>query len=241
MSGEVFGADGLTAGYGSITVLREVSLSVDDGEILSVVGPNGAGKTTLMRTLAGLIVPTQGTIRLRGEDVTGTDADERVAHGVALVSEGRNLFREMTVRENLLLGAYAAREDRDARDDRLEEVLGLFPRLEERRSQAAGTLSGGEAQMLAIGRGLMADPSVLLLDEPSMGLAPKLVPEVFDRIREINAGGVAVVLVEQRADEALELADTACLLENGEVHQRGPAATLREDEELVRKYLGGAS
>jgi branched-chain amino acid transport system ATP-binding protein len=228
-------ADGLHAGYGSINVLRDVSVSVAEGEILSIVGPNGAGKTTLMRTLAGLLTPTDGRILLHGEDVTSSPAHERTTGGVALVSEDRNLFRDMTVAENLTLGAYASRERRGARE---RQVFELFPRLDERREQLAGTLSGGEAQMLAIGRGLMSGPDVLLLDEPSLGLAPKIVPEVFDRIKEINESGVAVVIVEQRADDALELADTGSLLENGEIVTSGPASTLRSDEDFVRKYLG---
>lgn len=233
---QVLLADGIDAGYGGVAVLSGVTVALVDGEILSVVGPNGAGKTTLMRVLMGLLAPDRGTIRVAGTDVSGTEAHDRATHGVALVSEGRNLFRNLTVEENLRLGTYVAREDREGRRQR---VFDLFPRLDDRRGQAAGTLSGGEAQMLAIGRGLMMDPEVLLLDEPSLGLAPVLVPEVFEAIERINADGVAVLLVEQRVRKALEVADRGCLLENGEIVHRDDAAAMLADETLVEKYMGG--
>ncbi|MWV41760.1 ABC transporter ATP-binding protein [Natrialba sp. INN-245] len=234
----VLEANGISAGYGEAQVLRDLSFELQEGEILSIVGPNGAGKTTLMRVLMGLITPTDGSVRLYGDQITGIPAHERLGHGLALVSEERNLFREMSVKENLVMGSYAER-GKD-RDERIERVFELFPRLEERQDQHAGTLSGGEAQMLAIGRSLMTDIRILMLDEPSLGLAPKLVPELFDKIREINDDGISIVLVEQRAQEALQLADSGCLLENGAIVHRGAAAEMLDDEDVIEKYLGGA-
>jgi len=228
----------LDAGYGEIRVLEAVSLTVDAGEVLAVVGPNGAGKTTLLRTIAGFVEPTNGTIRYRGADVTATGASERVRRGISLVPEERNLFRDMTVKENLRLGSYTARDDRD---EHLERVYDLFPKLRERSSQRAGTLSGGEAQMLTIGRSLMTDPDLLLLDEPSLGLAPKLLPELFEKVGRINAEeGITVILVEQQMDRALEVADTGCLFESGRVVTRDDADQLLADEHVVEQYLGGA-
>jgi branched-chain amino acid transport system ATP-binding protein len=232
----ILGADSLRAGYGEVRVLRDVSFSLAEGEVLSIVGPNGAGKTTLMRSLMGLLSPDDGSITVAGDDVTDAEPHERVERGLSLVSEGRNLFREMTVEENLRLGAYRSR---DRVRSELERVYDLFPRLDERRSQRAGTLSGGEAQMLAIGRGLMTRPRVLLLDEPSLGLAPLLVPELFEKVAEINAADVSVVLVEQRARKALSVADRGCLLENGEISHRADAAAMLDDQQVIEKYLGG--
>ena len=234
--GSILEVEGLHAGYGEVRVLRDVTFDLESGEVVSIIGPNGAGKTTLMRALTGLLTPTRGTVRVGGTNLGDAPPHERVSHGVSLVSEERNLFREMTVEENLKLGAYRARENVDAE---LERVYALFPRLEERRSQTAGTLSGGEAQMLAIGRGLMVQPQVLLLDEPSLGLAPILVPELFEKIDQINERGVSVVLVEQRARKALEVADRGCLLENGEITHRNAASAMLNDETVVEKYLGG--
>lgn len=238
MTQTVLEATDVTAGYGEATVLRDVSFELAAGEILSIIGPNGAGKTTLMRTLVGLLGPASGTVTLHDEDVTGLSTHERVTRGLALVSEERNLFRDMTVRENLLLGAY---RDRDERAEQLARIYELFPRLEERAEQSAGTLSGGEAQMLAIGRGLMVRPDVLLLDEPSLGLAPVLVPELFEKLEQINETGVSIVLVEQRAQQALEVADTGCLLENGTLRHRDDADAMLADETVTEKYLGGAT
>lgn len=225
------------AGYGQASVLEGVSLELEEGEILSIIGPNGAGKTTLMRVLMGMLEPTDGMVHLLGEEVTGEPPHARASRGLSLVPEGRKLFRDLSVRENLVMGAYARRA---RRDERLQRVYDLFPRLSERRSQSAGTLSGGEAQMLAIGRSLMADPTVLLLDEPSMGLAPKLIPELFGTIEAINEGGVSLLLVEQRAKEAIELAHRGCLLENGTITHRGAGTELLENEDVIEKYLGGA-
>jgi len=229
--------DGITAGYGEVQVLADVTVRLEDGEILSIIGPNGAGKTTLLRVAMGLLEPAAGTVRIDGADVTAETAHERVERGVSLVSEERNLFRSMTVEENLRLGAYRAR---DRVDEELERVYDLFPRLEERRGQRAGTLSGGEAQMLAIGRGLMVRPRVLFLDEPSLGFAPILVPELFEKIQQINDAGVSVVLVEQRARKALSVADRGCLLENGEIIHRDDADAMLADQDVIDKYLGGA-
>jgi branched-chain amino acid transport system ATP-binding protein len=232
----VLSAENIEAGYGDATVLGDVSFELRTGEILSIIGPNGAGKTTLMRSLMGLVTPDAGTIRVEGTDLTTVDPNERVEHGLSLISEERNLFREMTVAENLKLGTYSAREGVDAA---LERVYELFPRLEERRGQAAGTLSGGEAQMLALGRGLMMQPRVMLLDEPSLGLAPLLIPELFEKVSQINENGVSIVLVEQRARKALEVADRGCLLESGQITHRDEADAMLDDESVVEQYLGG--
>lgn len=236
MQQTILSVAGIYAGYGEAQVLRDVSFELEEGDILSIIGPNGAGKTTLMRTLMGILSPTDGTIGTTGTDVTDTEPNERVSHGIALVSEERNLFRDMTVTENLKLGTYTDRTDVDAK---LERVYDLFPRLDERRDQAAGTLSGGEAQMLAIGRGLMMEPQILLLDEPSLGLAPLLIPELFEKIETINEAGVSMIVVEQRARKALEVADEGCLLENGEITYRADADQMLADRSVVEQYLGG--
>lgn len=233
----VLRAEGLDAGYGEVGVLRDVSFDLGDGEILSIIGPNGAGKTTLMRALMGFVTPTAGTVTVEGTDVTDADPNMRVRHGLSLVSEERNLFREMTVAENLKLGTYRSRDDVV---ETLDRVYDLFPRLDERRDQLAGTLSGGEAQMLALGRGLMMKPDTMLLDEPSLGLAPLLIPELFEKIEAINEDGVSVVLVEQRARKALEVADRGCLLESGEITLRDDADAMLDDDAVVEQYLGGA-
>ncbi|WP_254533103.1 ABC transporter ATP-binding protein [Natrinema gelatinilyticum] len=233
----VLNVDGLDAGYGEVQVLRDVSFELYEGELLSIIGPNGAGKTTLMRALMGIIIPDSGSIRLGETDLTTVEPNERVAQGVSLISEKRNLFRDMTVAENLKLGTYLSRDDVESS---FERIYDLFPRLDERRDQKAGTLSGGEAQMLALGRGLMKRPRVLLLDEPSLGLAPLLIPELFDKITTINENGVSVVLVEQRARKALEIADRGCLLENGEITYRDDAVAMLDKQSVVEQYLGGA-
>jgi branched-chain amino acid transport system ATP-binding protein len=228
-------AEGIHAGYDEIQVLDDVSLEVERGDIVSVIGPNGAGKTTLMRVLAGLLSPTRGTVHYDGSDVTGIDPPDRIQAGLALVPEERNLFRSMTVRENLVLGSYTAR---GRKAERLEYVYDLFPKLEARRDQRAGTLSGGEAQMLSLGRSLMTAPELLLLDEPSLGLAPKLIPDLFEAIREVNRDGVSILIVEQEMERALEIADFGYILEKGAIAARDRASTLAEDPEVVRKYLG---
>lgn len=227
----------IDAGYGDLHVLDGVSFDVNEGEIVSIIGPNGAGKTTIMRTIMGELTPTQGTISLRGDPITSLTTDDRVSRGLVLVPEERHLFREMSVRENLVLGSYRARGD--GREERFQRVYDLFPRLEERTKQHAGTLSGGEAQMLTIGRALMADPDVLLLDEPSIGLAPKLIPELFDKIEEINAEDVTILVVEQRVERALEIADRGYLIEDGRITNSGEAGELLNDNQIIEQYLGG--
>jgi branched-chain amino acid transport system ATP-binding protein len=223
--------------YAKVHVLHDLELRVDAGEIVCMVGPNAAGKTTTLRAIAGLKPISSGRIRYLGEDVTRLLPFERVRRGLVLVPEGRQIFPRFTVFDNLLMGAYQ-RRDRHALDGDLDAVYGLFPRLAERRGQRAGSLSGGEQQMLAVGRGLMAKPKCLLLDEPSLGLAPIIVAEIARTIRELAARGLTIMLVEQNAAMALDLADRAYLLESGRVSLHGVAAELRQTD-LVRKlYLG---
>jgi branched-chain amino acid transport system ATP-binding protein len=223
--------------YAKVHVLHDLELRVDAGEIVCMVGPNAAGKTTTLRAIAGLKPLSSGRIRYLGEDVTRLLPFERVRRGLVLVPEGRQIFPRFTVLDNLLMGAYQ-RRDRHALDGDLDAVYGLFPRLAERRGQRAGSLSGGEQQMLAVGRGLMARPKCLLLDEPSLGLAPIIVAEIARSIRELAARGLTIMLVEQNAAMALDLADRAYLLESGRVSLHGLATELRQTD-LVRKlYLG---
>ena len=224
------------AGYGALPVLRGVTLQVGAGEIVAVLGANGAGKTTLNRTLSGLLRATAGRILFAGDDITRADPAEIVAAGLAHVPEGRRVFPNLSVRENLQLGSY--RRGRSRRAANLDRVTATFPRLAERLGQSAGTLSGGEQQMLAIGRGLMSEPILLILDEPSLGLSPLLVEEMFQLIGRIRNEGVAVLLVEQNVVQSLEIADRAYLLERGVVTLQGPAATLAADAALKKSYLG---
>jgi len=233
---------GLKIRYGVIEALHGIDLAVESGEIVTVIGANGAGKTTLLRAISGLLPVAEGEILFHGRgapiDVTRLGPHETVAMGLAHVPEGRRIFQNLTVRENLALGAYLRRDGAEVETDR-REVFRLFPRLEERLDQNAGTLSGGEQQMLAIGRALMARPSLLLLDEPSLGLAPKLVRTIFDVIRAINARGTTLLLVEQNAHLALATAHRAYVLETGTIALAGPAAELSRDERVQRAYLGG--
>jgi branched-chain amino acid transport system ATP-binding protein len=230
--------ESLSVAYGAIVALREVDFEVGVGEIAALIGSNGAGKSTLMRAVSGLLRARTGRIWFEGADITAERADRRVARGISQVPEGRRVFANLTVRENLQMGAYL----RDPRDQSAyERALALFPRLRERLSQNAGTLSGGEQQMLAIGRALMAQPRLLLLDEPSLGLAPLLVQQIFAIIQEINAQGTTVVLVEQNARQALRVAQRAYVLESGAVTLAGDAAELARDERVRRAYLGGAA
>ena len=222
--------------YGKIEALKGISLGVDEGEIVTLIGGNGAGKTTTLKTISGLRAVAAGTIRLGGEDIVGLAPHRLVAMGVAHAPEGRGIFPGMTVRENLEMGAYG-RRGADLGPD-LERALTLFPRLKERIKQFAGTLSGGEQQMLAIGRALMARPNLLLLDEPSMGLAPKLVSQVFDTITEINRQGTTILLVEQNAAQALQRAHRAYVIETGRVVIEGAAAELRASDAVRKAYLG---
>ncbi|MEW6113250.1 MAG: ABC transporter ATP-binding protein [Thermodesulfobacteriota bacterium] len=226
------------AGYGAIQVLWGLSLHVlAEGEVVSVVGPNGAGKTTTLRSIMGLVRMTAGSIRFLGRDITGLPTHKIAQMGLALVPEGRNLFEGMTVLDNLLLGAYMVRSRAQVRNS-LDFVFSLFPRLEERRSQLAGTLSGGERQMLAIARALMSRPKMLLLDEPSFGLAPKNVVLVFETVRKLSSEKLGVLLVEQNVHTALEVADRAYVVEQGRVVSEGRAVDLIRDDRIKRTYLG---
>lgn len=231
--------EGLSSGYGDLPVLHEVSLSVDAGEVLAVLGPNGAGKTTLLRTIAGEISTRAGSVTFGGVPLTGVSPDRIVPHGLALVPEGRKLFPRLTVEENLRLGAYH-REARKVMEDSLAEMYEMFPRLVERREQIAGSLSGGEQQMCAIARGLMARPRLLMLDEPSLGLAPVIVDQVFELIGRLAAGGLTVLIVEQNVGEALALSTRGCVLENGRIVIEGTASDLLADDGLRSAYLGVA-
>jgi len=223
--------------YGNIEALKGISLTVEKGEIVTLIGSNGAGKTTTLRTITGLIKPRQGTVLLDGEDLTQFKPHEIVYKGVSMVPEGRGIFARLTVAENLDMGAYI-RNDKDGIKEDLERVFELFPRLQERRTQVAGTLSGGEQQMLAMGRALMARPSLLLLDEPSMGLAPVLVELIFDTIVNINKQGTTVLLVEQNALMALSIANRGYVLRTGEIVLADDAASLSDNEMVQKTYLG---
>jgi branched-chain amino acid transport system ATP-binding protein len=228
--------EGLHAGYDGLPVLRGVALRVGAGETVAVLGANGAGKTTLNNAVCGLVRASAGRICFEGADITRADPSEIVAAGLSQVPEGRRVFPNLTVRENLELGSY--RRGRANRAANLRRVAQTFPRLEERFAQKAGTLSGGEQQMLAIGRGLMAEPKLLILDEPSLGLSPLLVEEMFSLIDRIRGAGIAVVLVEQNVVQSLEIADRAYVLENGVVALEGPARDLLADPALKKSYLG---
>ncbi len=230
--------ENLHVSYGNIHALRGISLNVDPGEIVTLIGANGAGKSTTLKTISGLLRPLRGRVTLAGEDLCATRPHEIVAKGVVHVPEGRRIFGRLTVTENLEMGAFT-RADRAGIMEDLDRVFVMFPRLRERRSQVAGTLSGGEQQMLAIGRGLMTKPRVLLLDEPSMGLAPVLVDLIYDAIRDINAQGTTMLLVEQNAFMALSVANRGYVLQTGEVVLQGSAADLQANEEVRRAYLGG--
>jgi branched-chain amino acid transport system ATP-binding protein len=227
---------GLHAGYDGVVVLHGVDLHVDAGEIVTLLGSNGAGKSTLNNNISGLFRPFAGAVHFEGEDITGGSSTHIVERGLVQVPEGRRIFPNLTVRENLELGSY--RRARQHRGPNLERVTAIFPRLGERMAQIAGTLSGGEQQMLAIGRGLMAEPRLLILDEPSLGLSPLLVEEMFALIRRLHAEGLALLLVEQNVVQSLELAQRGYVLENGRIVLSGPAAELREDPALRRAYLG---
>ncbi|MGH2674932.1 MAG: ABC transporter ATP-binding protein [Actinomycetota bacterium] len=229
---------GVHASYGAVRVLTDVSLEVRRGEIVCLLGPNAAGKTTTLRAILGLTVPSAGEIRLEGERVDGQPTPKIVARGITMVPENRRLFARMTVRENLDIGAQLRSDSEAIRRDQAR-VLTLFPRLEERLSQRAGTLSGGEQQMLAIGRALMAGPKLLLMDEPSMGLAPILVEQVFETIKEINEQGTTIFLVEQNAKMALSIANRGYILRTGEIVLADTAQALRDSPQMQEAYLGG--
>ena len=224
--------------YGAIHAIKGISLTVNEGEIVTLIGANGAGKSTTLRTISGLLKPKTGAINFLGKDIAGMPAHQIVRDGISQVPEGRKIFAEMTVMENLELGAFT-RSDSDGVAQDLKMVFGRFPRLEERISQLAGTLSGGEQQMLAMGRALMSRPKLLLLDEPSMGLAPLLIREIFSIIVDINKAGTTVLLVEQNANMALSIASRAYVLETGRITLSGDAKTLAASEDIRKAYLGG--
>ena len=226
----------MDAGYGAVPVLRDVSMHVAQGEVIAVLGSNGAGKSTLNRVLSGLMPPWAGSVQFEDVDMTGRDASLMVEAGLVHVPEGRRVFPNLSVRENLELGSY--RRGRANRVRNLDHAVGIFPRLKERLNQAAGTLSGGEQQMLAIGRGLMAEPKLLILDEPSLGLSPLLVEEMFGLIERIRTGGPGILLVEQNVVQSLAIASRAYMLENGSIVLEGSAGVLRDDPQLKKAYLG---
>jgi branched-chain amino acid transport system ATP-binding protein len=222
--------------YGQIHALKGISIEVNEAEIVTLIGGNGAGKSTTLNTISGLLHPRQGSIRLAGEDITTTKAHEVVMKGVVQVPEGRRIFARLTVTENLEMGAFT--QPKQSINKNIERVFELFPRLKERRKQVGGTLSGGEQQMLAMGRAMMTEPRVLLLDEPSMGLAPVLVDSIFDTIQQLNEGGTTILLVEQNARMALQVADRGYVLQTGEIVLSGSAAELRANETVQKSYLG---
>ena len=224
--------------YGAIHAIKGISLSVEEGEIVTLIGANGAGKSTTLRTISGLLKPKTGEINFLGKNIAGVPAHKIVREGISQVPEGRRIFAEMTVQENLELGAFT-RTDNDEVQNDFKMVFGRFPRLEERKSQLAGTLSGGEQQMLAMGRALMSRPKLLLLDEPSMGLAPLLIKEIFSIIVDINKTGTTVLLVEQNANMALSIANRAYVLETGRITITGDAKELAASEDIRKAYLGG--
>jgi branched-chain amino acid transport system ATP-binding protein len=229
---------GLRAGYGRAEVLHGIDLHADKGSVITVIGPNGAGKSTLLNALMG-VLPASGGIEFNGESITSLTLEDRVMLGIALVPEKRELFGSMPVQDNLLLGGFRQKRLGNAHwRSRLDDVYQLFPQLKERRHQLAGTLSGGERQMLAVGRSLMSQPSLLMLDEPSLGLAPLIVREIFGIINELRRTGVTILLVEQNARAALAVADQGFVLEMGEVGLHGPAAELAEDDRVIDTYLG---
>ena len=230
----------LHVSYGQVDAVRGVSLDLQHGQIISVIGPNGAGKTTLLAAAMGLL-PSQGTLRFEGEDLHGLDVESRVERGLCLVPEKRELFGELSVLDNLQLGAYAKRPRGDAMKRLLQSVYDRFPRLAERRKQRADTLSGGERQMLAVGRALMASPRLLMLDEPSLGLAPLIVRDILTIVRTLRDDGVSILLVEQNARAALESSDHGYVLETGEIALSGASAELASDPRVQATYLGGGT
>ena len=223
--------------YGMIQAIKGISFEVNEGEVIALIGANGAGKTTTLHTITGLLSPKKGSVIFEGKDITKVPAHKIVSLGIAHVPEGRRVFAELTVYENLKMGAYT-RKDKDEIEKTLEMVYKRFPRLEERKNQLAGTLSGGEQQMLAMGRALMSHPKIIVMDEPSMGLSPILVNEIFDIIQEVSKGGTTVLLVEQNAKKALSIADRAYVLETGRIVLDGDAKVLMNDDSIKKAYLG---
>ena len=233
---ELLKIEGLKVNYGGIEAVKGITFEVPERQIVTLIGANGAGKSTTLRTIAGLVKPAAGRIHLQGEDITGMTPDRIVSRGITLVPEGRRVFPDMTVLENLKIGAYLRNDDLE---DDLKWVYDLFPRLKERSWQAAGTLSGGEQQMLAVGRALLSRPKIIMMDEPSLGLAPIVVRGIFDIIKEINKQGVTVLLIEQNANLALQTADIGHVLETGKITLTGPGKELMRDEAVKKAYLGG--
>jgi branched-chain amino acid transport system ATP-binding protein len=231
-------ADGLELAYGEVPACRDLSFHVAPGEIVALIGANGAGKSTTLRAIAGLLYPRAGSIHFRGQEITRLPSHARNALGIALVPEGRRVFPFLTVRENLELGAFKYRNDADKVQALLKNAFAMFPRLSERARQNAGTLSGGEQQMLALGRAMMAEPELICLDEPSLGLAPMVIADIFRTIKAINGAGTSVLLVEQNAHYALETASRGYVLQTGSIVASGDCATLRNDERVRRAYLG---
>lgn len=229
--------EGVTSGYGDVTILHSVSIEIEPTEVVSIIGPNGAGKSTLMKTIFGLLHPSEGRIQFDGNDIAGRSPYEMVTYGMCYVPQVSNVFASLTVEENLEVGAYVLpSRELKARKDRIYEI---FPRLRERRRQRAGLMSGGERQMVAMGSALMLDPKLILLDEPSAGLSPVLVDSIFERIKLVNQTGVAVLMVEQNAKKSLEMADRGYVLSNGRNRVDGPGQELLDDPEVGRLYLGG--
>jgi branched-chain amino acid transport system ATP-binding protein len=228
----------LKVAYGKIQAVKGISLHINAGEIVTLVGANGAGKTTLLKTISGLLKPSSGVINFEGKDIQGIDPHNRVLEGLCQAPEGRGIFPGMTVLENLEMGKYARKDWKNELKEDLDRIYTLFPRLKERQSQAGGTLSGGEQQMLSIGRALMSRPRLLLLDEPSMGLAPKFIQQIFNIIREIQTQGVSILLVEQNAAQALSCANRAYILETGNIVKEGAGKDLLNDDAIKKAYLG---
>ena len=235
MSEPILSIQNLQVNYGGIEAVKGVSFDVPEGEIVTLIGANGAGKSSTLRAISGLVKPKSGKILFKGEDITGKNPTEMVSRGITLVPEGRRIFPDLTVKENLRIGAYLRKDDIS---EDMEWVFNLFPRLREREWQAGGTLSGGEQQMLAVGRALMSRPKLLMMDEPSLGLAPLVVQGIFDIIRTINEQGVTVLLIEQNANMALKIADYAYVLETGNITKSGTGAELLADESIKEAYLG---
>ena len=229
--------EGLNTFYGSIHALKGISLHINEGEIVTLIGNNGAGKTSTLKAISGLLRSTEGKITFKGQDITKERSDKIVGMGIIHVPEGRKIFSDLSVAENLMMGAYL-RRDKEGINSDFERVYKLFPRLKEREKQPGGTLSGGEQQMLAIGRAIMSRPKVLMLDEPSMGLAPIVVEEIFNTIKELNEQGITILVVEQNANLALSIADKAFVMETGEITLNGDAKVLLHDDRVRKAYLG---
>ena len=238
MSNTLLKVENLNVYYGVIQALKGISFEVNEGEIVSLIGANGAGKTTTLHTITGLVHPKSGSVLYKGQELTHVPAHKIVSMGMVHVPEGRRIFQELTVYENLLMGAYSIKDQQQFKED-LESAFERFPRLAERRRQIAGTLSGGEQQMLAMSRALMSRPKLLMLDEPSMGLAPILVDQIFEIIKELNKAGTTILLVEQNASKALEISDRAYVLETGSVTLSGTGSELANSSEVQKAYLGG--